>query len=383
MKIQRNLQNVLKEAAQTMPIISLMGPRQSGKTTLSKMTFSDYTYLSFEDVDIRRFAEQDPRGFLRRYNKHVILDEIQRVPDLFSYLQGVVDEDNIPGQYILTGSQNFLLLENITQSLAGRVALFTLLPLSIQELKQAPFKVNLNLHETLHKGFYPRLYERDLPPHRWYTDYLTTYVERDVRQIINVTDLSTFQNFLRLCAGRCGQLINYADLANDAGIAQSTAKEWLSLLEASFIIYFLRPHHSNFNKRLIKAPKLYFHDPGLVCALLGITEADQIQNHYLRGGLFESMVISELMKARFNAGLPNNLYYWRDKTGHEVDCIQEFADSLHAIEIKSSQTFQSQFIETLLYYQKLSKTDDLTCIYGGDQQYNFKGVELLPWTEIN
>jgi hypothetical protein len=306
---------------------------------------------------------------------------VQRVPELFSYLQEVVDTSNQPGQYVLTSSHNFLLLEKITQSLAGRVSLFKLLPLSMRELADAGLLPD-NANAMIFNGCYPRLYEHTIAAAAWYPNYIMTYLERDVRQIVNVSDLSTFQRFLHLCAGRCGQLLNYSELSADCGISVNTVKSWISILEASFIIYLLQPHHQNYSKRVIKSPKLYFYDTGLVCSLLGLENCDQVQNHYLRGALFENMIIIELLKHRYNQGKRSNLYFWRDSAGHEIDCIQEFHDKLLPIEIKSSQTFNQSFVSGLKYYQQLSGAKELKLIYGGDQNLLIHDVQLIPWNKL-
>jgi uncharacterized protein len=314
--IDRKISQHILRLAQSYPIVSLTGPRQSGKTTLVKKLFSEkYRYISLEDLDLRRFANEDPRGFLENYREYVIFDEIQNAPGLFSYLQGVVDEDNLPGQFILTGSQNFLLLEKISQSLAGRSAIVHLLPLELSELESAKTPL-LSLEETLIKGFYPRLYEKTIPAQEWHTNYLKTYIERDIRQIKNIHDLGTFQLFLKMCASRTGQLLDLTSLGNDCGISHNTAKAWLNILEASFIIFFLRPHFKNYNKRLVKSPKIYFYDTGLLCSLLDINSADQLRTHYLRGGIFECFVIAELKKKQFHQVLSSNLYFWKRSRLH-------------------------------------------------------------------
>ena len=287
-------------------------------------------------MDAREFASEDPRGFLEQYSKKsgragVILDEIQNTPNLFSYLQVSVDQDPRPGFYILTGSQNILLNQHISQTLAGRISIQTLLPFSIEELQEAN-RLPEDPFTTLFQGFYPPIYTKAIDPQDWYKGYVQTYVERDARQIRNISDLSVFQKFVKLCAGRIGQLLNLTSLSNDCGISVNTARSWISILEASYIIFLLQPHHKNFSKRLIKSPKLYFYDPGLASYLLGIESPKMLFQHYLRGGLFESMVLCNLMKQRFNAGKTSNLYFWRDKTGLEVDCLIEKADGLVPIE---------------------------------------------------
>lgn len=378
---KRILATQLLASAKGFPIVAIVGPRQSGKTTLAKMAFPKYQYVSLENIDNRTFAEEDPRGFLQQYDSQVILDEVQNTPTLFSFLQQIVDEAQQPGQYILTGSHHFLMLEKITQSLAGRVALLTLLPLSMQELDAAN-ALPKDANELIFKGGYPRTYQTQVDASHWYENYITTYLERDVRQIVNVNNLSTFQRFLRLCAGRCGQLLNYSELANDAGVAVHTIKSWISILEASFILYTLQPHHRNFNKRIIKSPKLYFYDTALACSLLGIETHDQLQQHYLRGGLFENMIITELLKQRYNQGKRSNLYFWRDKTGHEVDCIQEQADQLIPIEIKSTHTFNPSLLKGLNYFQELADTPTARLIYGGNQTLQFQDTQVYGWRHL-
>jgi predicted AAA+ superfamily ATPase len=324
MIIKRVLENKLKQLRSKFPVISLTGPRQSGKTTLVKYAFDDMDYVSLEDPDTREFAQTDPRGFLAGYTKGVIIDEAQRVPDLFSYIQTIIDTHNKPGMFILTGSQNFLLDENISQTLSGRVAVLNLLPFSLEELAGTSFDLTLSDYpRALFKGFYPRIYDFDLDPRDWYPGYVQTYLERDVRQIKNITDLGIFRRFMRLCAGRTGQILNLSSLAVDCGISHNTVKSWLSLLETSYIIFLLKPHFKNFRKRLVKMPKLYFFDPGLTCYLLGIENEKQVDTHFLKGSLLESVVIAEFFKYRLNRGREPNCYYWRDKTGHEIDGILE------------------------------------------------------------
>lgn len=382
MIIKRSLENKLKQLWGKFPIISLTGPRQSGKTTLVKYAFDDLDYVSLEDMDNRDFAQNDPRGFLSNYNKGVIIDEAQRVPDLFSYIQTIVDTLNKPGMFILTGSQNFLLDEKISQTLSGRVAVLSLLPFSLEELAGTSFGLTLSdYQEALFKGFYPRIYDFELDPLDWYPAYVKTYLERDVRQIKNITDLELFRRFMRLCAGRTGQVLNLSALALDCGISHNTVKSWLSLLETSFIIFLLKPHFKNFNKRLIKMPKLYFFDPGLACYLLGIENEKQVETHYLKGALFETMVSSEFFKYRFNRGRDPNCYYWRDKTGHEIDCILESGETLIPVEIKSGKTVKSKFFSDLTYWNKLSgqSPDKSFLIYGGDKREKRSSGNVLGW----
>ncbi len=383
--IYRNITPYIKELAKKMPVIAITGPRQSGKTTLAKAIFSDYDYVTLENLNIRSLAQQDPQGFLKQYDKGsgVILDEVQQVPELFSYLQGIVDEKPRPGFYILTGSQHFLLSQSISQTLAGRISIFTLLPFSIVELENAKLLAS-DANEAMFTGFYPRIFEQKLQPTEWYPGYIQTYIERDVRQITRVVDLSQFQTFIKLCAGRIGQLLNISSLANDCGVSVATARSWLSLLEASYIIYFLHPHYKNFSKRLIKSPKLYFYDTGVVCSLLGIENVEQLMRHYLRGGLFESMVITELMKESYNNNRRPQNFFWRDKSGHEVDCIIEKGQNLFPVEIKAGATAVPDYFESLEYWNDLAKADPShsSVIYAGDKKYTYKDITLFGWRSI-
>ena len=388
MIIDRSIALQVKKRVKHYPIVSLTGPRQSGKTTLVKHLFPHWTYVSLEDPDRYAFAENDPRGFLEEYSYQVILDEIQRAPALFSYLQSHVDNQGKSGQYILTGSQNFLLLEKITQSLAGRVALLELLPLSLHELKSVQLLPS-KMEDMLFKGNYPRIYQHAVNPTDWYRNYIQTYIERDVRQIKNITQLDVFQRFLKMCAGRCGQLLNLSSLAHDCGITHNTAQSWLSVLQASFIVYLLQPHHKNFNKRLVKAPKIYFYDTGLVCSLLDIHSASQLTSHYLRGNLFETLIMSELYKLRFNQGIAPNYYFWRDKVGHEIDCVFEKNSKLIAIEIKSGKTINEDYFSGLQYLQKLaSQVQDENdfntnyVIYGGNTNQKRSLARVLSWKNM-
>ena len=383
--IYRNITPYIKELAKKMPVIAITGPRQSGKTTLAKAIFSDYDYVTLENLNIRSLAQQDPQGFLKQYDKGsgVILDEVQQVPELFSYLQGIVDEKPRPGFYILIGSQHFLLSQSISQTLAGRISIFTLLPFSIVELENAKLLAS-DANEAMFTGFYPRIFEQKLQPTEWYPGYIQTYIERDVRQITRVVDLSQFQTFIKLCAGRIGQLLNISSLANDCGVSVATARSWLSLLEASYIIYFLHPHYKNFSKRLIKSPKLYFYDTGVVCSLLGIENVEQLMGHYLRGGLFESMVITELMKESYNNNRRPQNFFWRDKSGHEVDCIIEKGQNLFPVEIKAGATAVPDYFESLEYWNDLAKADPShsSVIYAGDKKYTYKDITLFGWRSI-
>lgn len=349
------------------------------------MLFTKHIYISFEDIDMRQFAQTDPRRFLAEHeNKHgLILDEIQHVPSLLSYIQTYVDKHDVVGYFILTGSQNFMVHQATAQTLAGRIAVITLLPLSINELSKSK-KLPLTPEKLLFKGCYPRIYAKKLAPSPWYSFYNRMYIERDVRLITNVTDLSNFQRFLLLCAGRIGQILNISSLANDCGISTNTAKSWLSILQASYIIFLLPPYYNNFSKRLIKSPKLYFYDTGLAASLLGIQTEKQLSGHYLRGGLFESLVLSELIKNAFNNAQEPHLYFWRDSHGHEVDGIIDNAGHLLSIEIKSGYTVNPDFFTALEKWNEISQTspEDNFIIYGGENNQKRSKGNVVSWSSI-
>lgn len=383
--IPRTLGAKIISLVHSFPVISISGPRQSGKTTLVKALFPDYEYVNLENLDDRFAAEEDPVLFLRIHTgKGKIIDEAQKVPALFSYLQGIVDDSKEMGKYILTGSQNFLLLENITQSLAGRVAVCHLMPFGLSELKGAAM-VPDDLNTMLFTGCQPVIYDRRVAPLDYFQSYIQTYVERDVRSIKNIGDLNTFQRFVKLCAGRVGQLLNLSSLGNELGINYKTVRSWLSILEASFIVFLLQPHHRNFNKRIVKQPKLYFYDSGLLCALLNLQASDQLQTHYLRGNIFESFVVSEYMKMRYHAGLRPNAYFWRDNTGHEVDLLLEEGTHLRAVEIKSGETLNDNFFNGLKFFKKISSEpeDYFHLIYGGNKNQARKSGHVLGWRDID
>ena len=382
--IPRHAEPRLQHFASGYPVVVVTGPRQSGKSTLVRHAFPKHHYVSLEDLDQREFAENDPRGFLNQFTQGAILDEAQRCPALFSYLQTRVDERQQPGEFILTGSQQFGLLSGITQSLAGRAALLTLLPMTYRELQHAG-KIGQDLDKILFDGAFPPIFDRGLEPHHWYGNYVRTYLERDVRQLIKVQDLRMFQRFLKLCAGRTGQLLNLSSLANDCGITHNTAKAWISVLEASYIVHLLPPHHQNFNKRLVKTPKLYFLDTGLATWLLGIQNMEQLSTHVQRGALFETWVISECLKARYNAGEPSNLYFWRDRSGHEVDLLIDHGTHLSPLEIKSGQTINRDYFKGLDFWRKLAaQTAGQTwLVYGGDTRQTRSDVTVLPWNAID
>lgn len=368
--IKRELSGKLKELALKFPVVAITGPRQSGKTTLAKHTFPDYKYVSLEDRDNREFAATDPRTFLSQYKNGSIIDEIQKCPDLLSYIQTHTDKNNLPGEFIITGSENLLMAQTISQTLAGRAAYVKLLPFSMKELKKkSDFE---NYEEYIFKGFYPRIHDLGINPVDWYPNYINTYIEKDVRQIKNIDKLSVFEKFLKICASYCGQALNYSAIANDCGITHNTVSSWIGILEASYLVYLLKPHHNNFNKRIIKMPKLYFYDVGLVCSLLGIESLAGVNNYYHKGALFENLIVSELLKKRFNAGRSDNLFFWRDKTGHEIDILIDNGSGLIPVEIKSSRTINAEFFNNLGYYCDLSGIDrkDSAVVYGGDQDQN-------------
>ncbi|MBL8479611.1 MAG: ATP-binding protein [Sterolibacteriaceae bacterium] len=364
------------------PVITLTGPRQSGKTTLARAAFPDKPYVSLETPDEREFAAGDPRGFLARWKEGAIIDEVQHVPALLSWIQSDVDAAGTMGRFVLTGSQNFALMAHITQSLAGRSALVQLLPLSIAELNAAGQLPN-DLDAMLLRGGYPALYARPLNPARWLADYTMSYLERDVRQITQVHDLSAFQRFLRLCAGRTGQLLNLASLAQDTGVAQSTARAWLSVLEASYIVHLLQSHHRNLGKRVVKMPKLYFIDVALAVSMMGIQTTGQLAIHPLRGALFETLIVAEFLKARFNSGFPSNLYFWRDNVGLEVDLLIDEPEGLHPIEIKSSATVTDDLLKGLRKWLAVAdgaaRHPRLIC--AAPDSYTRSGIEVRRWQE--
>lgn len=367
--IKRQLLAQIQQAAKAFPVITITGPRQSGKTTLCQAAFPVHSYVSLEDPQERNFATSDPRAFLAQYSGGVILDEIQRAPDLASYIQGIVDTQKKPAQFILTGSENFALSETVSQSLAGRTAIFTLLPFNMTEL--SGIIQTQSVEEILYRGFYPRIFDQNISPTTFYGSYVQTYIERDLRNLSNVHDLGLFQTFLKLCAGRTGQLLNLENLGNEAGVSHTTAKKWISLLETSYIAYQLRPYYKDFNKRITKTPKLYFGDVGLACYLLGIQSPEHLSAHPLRGALFETLVVMELLKSRFNQGLASNLFFFRDSNDNEIDVIMEAPTGLAAIEIKSGQTIAPDFWKGLNYFSGISNQKDPVgnfLVYGGTEK---------------
>jgi len=368
--------------AKKFPVIAITGPRQSGKTTLCKKLFNDYRYVTLENPDNKQFALSDPRGFLKEYGKKVVIDEVQNVPELFSYIQGYVDEHGEPGQYILTGSQNFLLLEKISQTLAGRVYIYHLLPFSHAELKIDHRQV---LFTSIFNGGYPRIYDKDIHPSDFFPSYIQTYLERDVRSILNIKNLNLFSSFLKICAGRIGQIFNASTISNEIGIDYKTIQSWLSLLEASFILYRLPPWHTNFNKRVIKSPKIYFYDTGLVSYLLGLRSSEEINVHFLKGALFENFIITEHIKNKWNNGAAPSAYFWRDRAGNEIDLIVDEGINLKIVEIKSSQTIREDFFKGLNRFEKMADKFSLKkyLIYGGNESQKRTNIRILSWDKVH
>jgi predicted AAA+ superfamily ATPase len=366
--VKRNGEKWLRLLAKEFRSVAVVGPRQSGKTTLVKTVFSKKPYVSLENPDERLLAESDPRAFLERFKNGAIIDEAQRVPVLFSYLQQILDNTKEDGLFILTGSNNFLLQESISQTLAGRIGYMDLLPLCYSELKQFSLR-QLSTNQLIWSGCYPEIYDRERNPALWYQAYIRTYVERDVRQLKNITDTIMFTRFLQLCAGRAGQQLNIANLSNECGIDVRTVQNWLSILESSFILFMLKPHHKNFNKRLVKTPKLYFYDTGLACSLLGIKSEKELTNSHFRGGLFENYVIVECLKHKHNSGSQTAFYYWRDNKGIEVDLLLENAAKLLPIEIKAAQTFREDYVSNLIKWNNYADQNGGVLLFDGEQTF--------------
>ncbi len=382
MLVKRNIVLYLRELLKKFPIISVTGPRQSGKTTMLRAEFPEYEYFNLERVDHREMISADPLGFLKSAGQRVIFDEAQNIPELFSYIQVISDEKGIPGQYILSGSQSFLLNEKISQSLAGRAGIVNLFPFDISEMS---FTKDNDYSNFIFKGFYPRIYDKNISPLDFYPFYLQTYIERDIRTLKNIENLSSFSRFLHLCAGRVGQILNLSSLANDAGISVNTAKAWLSLLEASFVVYLLKPYYKNFNKRLIKAPKLYFYDTGVAASLLKITSPEMVKNHFAYGQLFENLIISEIIKTAKHSGKNITIYYWRESNGTEIDAIIDKGNgTILAIEIKGGETFSNDFLKNL---RKLSPGSEKIkiekkLIYAGEINSFVDEIEVISWKKF-
>ena len=377
MFIQREIAQAILQHRQWFPVLYLGGPRQSGKTTLLRHLFPELPYLNLEDPDNQLLASDDPRRFFEKFPQGGIIDEAQRVPHLFSYLQGIVD-DNPDRKFFLSGSQNFLLMESISQSLAGRVGILNLYPLSLAERRQTDPQ---SLHEFLFMGGFPALYERKIPHTIFFNNYIQTYLERDVRTLKNVGSLTEFARFLKLCAGRVGQPLNMSSLATDTGVSVNTVKSWLSVLEASYFLFFLHPYHANFNKRITKTPKLYFFDTGILCFLLGITSAGQLENFHFFGNIFENAMIAELYKKRANQAKRPVFWFWQDQHGNEIDLLIEEDLRLKAIEIKAAHTFNSRLISGLKLWQSLSGSNpaDQYLLHAGEQDAPLQYGRLLPW----
>lgn len=377
--INRNAEKSILHLATQFKVVAVIGPRQSGKTTLVRHLFQNKKYVNFENPDMRLFALDDPRGFLSSYADGAIFDEVQKVPEIFSYLQQIADESSDPGKFILTGSNNFLLQQNISQSLAGRVGYLKLLPLSIDEVEHS----TMTIDELIFKGGYPSLYSGVTDVTLWFANYIQTYVERDVRLIKNISDLVVFERFIRLCAGRIGQLLNKNNLAMECGVDNKTIEAWLSVLETSFVVFRLQPFHNNYNKRLVKMPKLYFYDTGLATALMGIQNKDQLTIHPFRGALFENLIILEFLKDRFNKAKTNNLSFWRDNMGSELDLLIDDGTAIIPIEIKSGQTVTDEYFKGIKYWNKLTGKDGGFVIYGGSSiQKRSNQITVLPYFDI-
>ena len=381
--INRALAGRIQASIHQMPVISITGPRQSGKTTLCKQLFPDYFYANLEHPETRTFALEDPNRFLQQGENGMIIDEAQYAPELFSYIQAKVDEHGRNGEFVLSGSQNFLFMERISQSLAGRVAIFHLLPFGLNELKGTDHHPK-NPFGFILKGGYPRIYDQHIALDIFFPSYVQTYVERDVRQLVNIGDLQQFQLFTRICAGRIGQLFNQSAIANETGLTHPTVKRWLSILQTSFLAFTLPPYFRNFNKRLIKTPKLYFYDTGLACYLLGIRTEEELRTHYAKGALFENFVVAEMMKSFYHRGILQQLYFWRDKTGNEIDLLIDVGGKMHPIEIKSSQTLQSHFFKNLDFFNRISHNDPAlaSLIYAGELNQHREKGQIRSWDNL-
>jgi len=385
--IQRTLEGKLRELSSYYPAVVVTGPRQSGKTTLCRMVFPDKPYVTLEDLDTKSYASTDPRGFLAEYANGALIDEVQNAPDLLSYLQGDIDARPEPGRFILTGSQHFGLSQAISQTLAGRCGILVLMPPSLEELLAFPNAPD-DLFSILWQGAYPRIYDQNIPAHQWLADYTATYVQRDVRQVINVGDLQTFSGFLKLCSGRTSQEINLTAIGNDAGASHNTIRSWLSVLETSYIIHRLPALHTSVRKQVAKAPKLHFFDSGLACYLLGIREPGQLYHHPLRGAIFESWVVSEIFKAHVHSGLQPRIFHYRETRGIEIDLLIEQFEGLDAVEIKSGATISRDFFKNLeRFSDRMKSTTERqplrkNIVYGGDKSQKRSTVQVFSWRDM-
>ncbi len=377
--IQRTIEPKLIAASQKSPVVAVTGPRQSGKTTLVRHAFPDMPYVSLEDFDRRQMAETDPRGFLAAYPQGAILDEIQRVPELLSYIQTIVDEPLGKRRFVLTGSNQFLLMKGVSQSLAGRIALLKLMPLTFSELPPRG-----QAAERIRTGGYPRIYDQDLEPFAWCQDYIETYVEKDLKELVQVMNLRTFRQFLVLLASQCGQLLNLSALGNAVGISHNTAKAWIAALEQSYLVFTLPPYHRNYGKRIVKTPKIFFTDTGVACALLGVRTTEMLATHIAMGGLFENLVVAEFFKESLHHRNAASLFFWRDHGGHEVDCLLEVSDRLHPVEIKSSATMHPDFLAGLQRFCALTgcPPDQALLVYGGAEQQTWHDLHISGWQRI-
>lgn len=380
--IARQLTKELLDASSRFPVVALLGPRQSGKTTLVRTVFNKHHYVSLEDIDNRIIAQTDPRRFLQDFPSEsgIILDEIQHAPELLSYIQTIVDSERKKGYFILTGSQNILVNQAVTQTLAGRIAILTLFPLSLYELKEASLLPS-KIEDIVFQGSYPIVYSEDVSIAKTYANYIRSYVERDVREIKNITNLNLFRRFLQLCAGRTGQILNISSLASDLGVDHKTISSWISVLEASYVIFLLYPYHKNFGRRLIKSPKLYFSDTGIACSLLNIKTSKELIHHHMRGNLIETFIISDLLKQYYNLDQQPSLYFWRDSSGNEIDCIIEEAEYTIPIEIKASKTISPEFFKQFDYWKNIASkpSQQGLVIYGGSQNRSGPNAKVLSW----
>ncbi len=378
---KRHLEEKINTLNKRYRCITLVGPRQSGKTTLCRKLFPNYQYFSFESPDILDIFDSDPRGFLNGITQNAIFDEVQKVPKLLSYLQEILDDKKDKRKFILTGSNNLKLSYNVSQTLAGRTSILQLLPLQRGEIPSR--HQQKTLEDSIFFGGYPRIYDEKLDPTDWLGDYFQTYIERDIRDSVNIIDLKRFNQFIRLLGGRVGQLMSFSSLGSDAGVTQPTAKSWFSALESTYICFSLEPHFKNFNKRITKAPKIYFYDTGLLCYLLRINNSEQLNVHPLKGPIFENWVIAEYMKFFFNKGKEAPLYFWRDQHGHEVDMVIDQGTHLDLIEIKSGQTFQKDFVKNIEWLNKLQNRRGGKCIYGGSKKYAVQDINIEPWDRLS